>query len=99
MTNEEKSILMSQMAQNLPILRAKLSLTQVDLAERIVVSRHTLIAIENKQRQMSWPTFLSLMLFFSKNSGTNQLLGVLGIVTEELNGYLEVERYGIQKTR
>jgi DNA-binding XRE family transcriptional regulator len=99
MTNEEKSILMSQMAQNLPILRAKLSLTQVDLAERIGVSRHTLIAIENKQRQMSWPTFLSLMLFFSKNSGTNQLLGVLGIVTEELNEYLEVERYGIQKTR
>lgn len=99
MTNEEKSILMSLMAQNLPILRAKLSLTQVDLAERIGVSRHTLIAIENKQRQMSWPTFLSLMLFFSKNSGTNQLLGVLGIVTEELNEYLEVERYGIQKTR
>ena len=99
MTNEEKSILMSQMAQNLPILRAKLSLTQVDLAERIGVSRHTLMAIENKQRQMSWPTFLSLMLFFSKNSGTNQLLGVLGVVTEELNEYLEVERYGIQKTR
>lgn len=99
MTNEEKSILMSQMTQNLPILRAKLSLTQVDLAERIGVSRHTLMAIENKQRQMSWPTFLSLMLFFSKNSGTNQLLGVLGIVTEELNEYLEVERYGIQKTR
>lgn len=99
MTNEEKSILMSQMAQNLPILRAKLSLTQVDLGERIGVSRHTLMAIENKQRQMSWPTFLSLMLFFSKNSGTNQLLGVLGIVTEELNEYLEVERYGIQKTR
>ncbi len=99
MTNEEKCILMSQMAQNLPILRAKLSLTQVDLAERIGVSRHTLMAIENKQRQMSWPTFLSLMLFFSKNSGTNQLLGVLGIVTEELNEYLEVERYGIQKTR
>lgn len=99
MTNEEKNVLMSQMAQNLPILRAKLSLTQVDLAERIGVSRHTLMAIENKQRQMSWPTFLSLMLFFSKNSGTNQLLGVLGIVTEELNEYLEVERYGIQKTR
>lgn len=99
MTNEEKSVLMSQMAQNLPILRAKLSLTQVDLAERIGVSRHTLMAIENKQRQMSWPTFLSLMLFFSKNSGTNQLLGVLGIETEELNEYLEVERYGIQKTR
>lgn len=99
MTNEEKSILMSQMAQNLPILRAKLSLTQVDLAGRIGVSRHTLMAIENKQRQMSWSTFLSLMQFFSKNSGTNQLLGVLGIVTEELNEYLEVERYGIQKTR
>ena len=91
MTDEAKNELICNMTENIVVLRTKLNITQSELASRIGVSRHTLMAIENKQRIMTWGTFLSLLLLFTKNSGTNQLLNVLGIYTDELNRYLKIE--------
>lgn len=79
---------MLKMADNLPTLRAKLSLTQEALANLIGVSRSTIIMFEKKQRQMTWNTFLSLILVFSKNKDTYILLKALDIYTEELEKIL-----------
>ena len=84
----ERQEFMDKMADNLPTLRTKLSMTQEDLAKLIGVSRSTVIMFEKKQRQMTWNTFLSLILVFSKNSETNILLKALGIYTEELENIL-----------
>ena len=64
------------MTDNLPMLRRCLDLTQEELADKIGVSRSTIISIENRKREMTWNTFLSLMLLFTKNEGTNKLLNV-----------------------
>ena len=74
------------MAENLPALRAKLGLTQSDLAELIGVTRQTISAAENKSRDLSWTNFLSLLFLFSQNSPTKDLLTVLDIYTPELAG-------------
>lgn len=79
---------MLKMADNLPTLRAKLSLTQEALANLIGVSRSTIIMFEKKQRQMTWNTFLSLILVFSKNKDTYILLKALDIYTKELEKIL-----------
>ncbi len=79
---------MKRMADNLPTLRAKLSMTQEELAHLIGVSRGTIIMFEKKQRQMTWNTFLSLILVFSKNKDTYILLKALDIYTEELEKIL-----------
>ena len=84
----ERQEYMNKMADNLPTLRTKLSMTQEDLAKLIGVSRSTVIMFEKKQRQMTWNTFLSLILVFSKNNETNILLKALGIYTEELENIL-----------
>lgn len=84
----EREEYMNKMADNLPTLRTKLSMTQEDLAKLIGVSRSTVIMFEKKQRQMTWNTFLSLILVFSKNNETNILLKALGIYTEELESIL-----------
>lgn len=84
----ERQEFMNKMADNLPTLRTKLSMTQEDLAKLIGVSRSTVIMFEKKQRQMTWNTFLSLILVFSKNNQTNILLKALGIYTEELENIL-----------
>jgi len=73
-----------KMAENLPTLRTKLNMTQEDLATRIGVSRSTVILFEKGQRQMTWNTFLSLILIFSKNPDTNKLMKALDIYTDEL---------------
>ena len=76
------------LSENLPVFRAKLSYTQQDLGDRIGVSRSTIALIENRKREMTWNTFLSLMYLFTHNESTNQLLTVFGILTEELDALL-----------
>lgn len=85
--NKEK--LIKNMTENLPMLRTRLDLTQEELAEKIGVSRSTILSIENKKREMTWNTFLSLMLLFTKNETTNKLLKVLDIYTEEFNDFIK----------
>jgi DNA-binding XRE family transcriptional regulator len=87
----ERKQLLIKMADNLPVLRTKLGLTQDELAKLVGVSRSTVILFERKQRQMTWNTFLSFILVFSKNSETNKLLSALEIYTEKLNEILDVK--------
>ena len=78
------------MTENLPVLRAKLGITQEDLAEKIGISRSTIVSIENKKREMTWNTFLSLILVFTKNEDTNKLLNVMEIYTDELHDFIKI---------
>lgn len=81
--------LIHNMTENLPMLRTRLGLTQEELAEKIGVSRSTIVSIENKKREMTWNTFLSLILLFIKNESTNKLLNVLEIYTDEFHGFIQ----------
>ena len=86
--NINKEKLISNMTDNLPMLRRCLDLTQEELADKIGVSRSTIISIENRKREMTWNTFLSLMLLFTKNEGTNKLLNILEIYTDEFHSFI-----------
>ena len=85
-----KDELIKNMTENLPVLRAKLDITQEDLAEKIGISRSTIVSIENKKREMTWNTFLSLILVFTKNEDTNKLLNVMEIYTDELHDFIKI---------
>ena len=84
-----RELLINNMTDNLAMLRTRLGLTQEELADKIGVSRSTVISIENKKRTMTWNTFLSLVLLFIKNESTNKVLNVLGIYTDEFNGFIK----------
>jgi len=75
------------MASNLPMLRAKIGVSQEELAKLIGVTRQTISATENKTRELSWPHFLSMLFVFTQNPETRDLLSVLGIYTPELERY------------
>ncbi len=85
----DKTKLIGNMTENLPMLRTRLGLTQEELADKIGVSRSTVLSIENKKREMTWNTFLSLILLFSKNETTNKLLNILDIYTEEFHDFIK----------
>ena len=87
--NDMKNILMERMTDNLPVLRKKAGLTQADLANLIGVSKFTILSIEKKQRKMTWNTFLSLILVFTKNKETDKMLTLFGIYTDEFNGFIK----------
>ena len=84
----DKDELITNMTDNLVVLRNKLKLTQDDLAGKIGISRQTLVNIENKRRDMSWSTFVALIAVFRAECSTSDLLDHFGIYTKELNRYL-----------
>lgn len=55
-----KDEFISLMAQNLSVLRTKLNLSQEDLADVLGVTRQTISAIENGQRNMAGQCFYLL---------------------------------------
>ena len=84
----KKYELITRMTDNLKVLRNKLSFTQEELAEKVGISRQTLVNIENKKRDMSWNTFVALITVFRAENSTSDLLNHFGIYTEELCRYL-----------
>ena len=69
-----KDSCMEILAEHLLPLRMKADITQEELAQIIGVSRQTYYAIENQKREMTWNTFLSLILFFDTNTDTHLML-------------------------
>ena len=89
MTNSQKDLLLNKMVESLPVLRKQAGLTQSQLAELIGVSKFTVLAIEKRQRPLSWNTFLSLVLVFGKNPQTEKMLGFFEIDTESFNQMMQ----------
>ncbi len=87
--NEELMLFYRQkMADNLPTLRAKLRLTQEDLARLLNVSRHTIIGIESHSRIMTWTTYLSLVYVFLRCEDAKNLTVALGLIPVEFDRLL-----------
>ncbi|MBP0977110.1 MAG: helix-turn-helix domain-containing protein [Oscillospiraceae bacterium] len=92
MNEKTKELLVDRMTENLVVLRAKLGITQAELADIAGMSRQTILAIEKKQRTMTWNTFLSLLFIFSVNKNTEALLKLFEILTDELIDYITVKK-------
>ncbi|MBR3535563.1 MAG: helix-turn-helix domain-containing protein [Oscillospiraceae bacterium] len=92
MNEKTKELLVERMTENLVVLRAKLGITQAELADIAGMSRQTILAIEKKQRTMTWNTFLSLLFIFSVNKNTEALLKLFEILTDELIDYITVKK-------
>ena len=52
-SDKERSLLISRLVDELPVLRTKLGASQDDLANLIGISRQTYSSIETKRRKMS----------------------------------------------
>ena len=94
LTIEQKSALADKMITELPVLRARLGLSQEELGEKIGLSRQMVVAMETRNRPMTWNTYLSLILLFLHNPSTAELLRVFGVYTDELREFLDVDTAG-----
>lgn len=63
----KKTLCMIQLINELPVLRARLDISQEEVADRIGVSRQTYNAIEGKRRDMTWNTCIALTTLFASN--------------------------------
>lgn len=88
----DKDRLIDVLTEELPVLRAKIGLSQNDLSSIIGISRQTYSSIETKKRRMSWNTYLSLVLVFENNEKTKNLLEAIGAFPKELIKVLQIDR-------
>lgn len=96
MNNDEKNVFRKnciiKLTDSLTMLRAKTGASQAEIAEVIGIARQTYSAIESGRKNMSWNTFMSLILFFKENTKTRDILNILGIYTNELERYIKIEK-------
>ena len=78
LTSAEKEKYISALTPELVVLRTKAEISQEELAELIGISRQTYGAIERKVRQMSWSTYLALIMFYDYNHKTHRLIREIG---------------------
>lgn len=83
-SDEEKNKFISTLTCELISLRAKLGISQEEIANIIGISRQSYGAIERKSREMSWNTYLSLILFFDSNDVTRDAIRYSDIYPYEL---------------
>ena len=85
---QERKRLTEMLTNELPILRARLKISQAELSHRIGISRQTYSLIETNKQEMSWVTFMALIAFFSSNEKTKKELANIGLVTD--SSYIEL---------
>lgn len=77
--------LIAKLTYDLPVLRARLSVSQEELAEKIGISRQTYNSIENGKKEMSWIVLMALVAVFQNNVETNRMLLNIEGMKEELS--------------
>ena len=70
------------LAKELPVLRARIGITQEELCQIIGITRQTYSVIETRKKQMSQSVFISLLLYFHVNEHTRDLLERTGAFTD-----------------
>lgn len=88
----DRDNLIEILTDELPVLRAKLGISQEDVSIIVGISRQTYSAIETKKRRMSWNTFLSLILFYGYNEKTASIVETSGAFPISLKQTLNINR-------
>ncbi len=78
----EQDRLIALLTDELPVLRAKLKISQDELSRRIGISRQTYSLIETKKQKMTWVTFMAMIAFFENNKKTKDILNYVGLTSD-----------------
>lgn len=89
-SNMNKEQYQRALAENLPLLRSRLSLSQKEAADMVGTSRQTISLIERGLCEMMWDTCMSPALLFVSNPETWSLRPPLGINIDGMPDYLNI---------
>ena len=85
-----KEELIDKFIYELPILRARIDMTQDEISEIAGLSRQTYSAIETRKRKMTWSNFMALLFVFYFNPATKDFVESAGILIPELKKIMSI---------
>ena len=91
-----KEELIDKFIYELPILRARIDMTQDEISEIAGLSRQTYSALETRKRKMTWSNFMALLFVFYFNPETRAEIENTGLFPEELKRVLSVNHRRIE---
>lgn len=94
-TELDKKMYVEKLAEELPVLRIKMGVSQDELSSMIGLSRQTYSTFETKKRNMTWSVFLSLIFIFDNCDKTHDFIHKNGLFPEQLFetcGFAQIER-------
>ncbi len=83
-SDKKKDEYINKLLPQLATLRARVGVSQDELAGLIGISRQTYCLTESGSRSISWNTFLSIIMFYDYNSRTHDLIRSIGAFPEDL---------------
>lgn len=83
-SDAKKQEYINKLLPQLTTLRARVGISQDELAGLIGISRQTYCLTESGSHAMSWNTFLSIIMFYDYNTRTHDLLRSMGAFPEDL---------------
>lgn len=89
--SELKNELYEQLLSELPVLRARLGITQEMLAVKVGCSRQTVNAIEKRKKSLTWQLFMAIIAVFNLDDSTRKMLDDISGFNEKLNMVLKEE--------
>ena len=75
--------LIAQLTEQLPAIRARLNLSQDELAIHTGISRQTVSLIETGKQAMTWVTFMAMLALFENNKESLSQLSLTGFFDSE----------------
>ena len=63
-----------KMVKNLPVLRASIRISRRELANKIGITRQSMMSIETRKRPLQWSTYLALVLVFQQSEESREVL-------------------------
>ena len=87
---EKREEVVRILTEELPLLKAKLGISQENLCDIVGISRQTYSSIETKKKKMSWSVFLSLLMFFTNNEKTAPIIRIAGAFPDDLKESLNI---------
>lgn len=85
----KKELCCIQLVNDLPVLRARLGVSQEDVASKIGVSRQTYNSYEAKKRPVPWSVCIALITFFASNTKTREMMEKNTYLLELMNEVFE----------
>lgn len=82
---KEKEELIAKLAEELPVLRTKVGVSQEELANAVGISRQTCSFYETQSREMPWDKYLALLFYFDSIPSTHYLLRQMEIYPKRLD--------------